>query len=92
MMIDKTVILTCFTGIVLFSFFIMLIIKLRSNKKMKAKFYDVKKKESVERPVIEKVTYGEGTRIRYALKGKTEDGRNLTAFCSKEVFDSIKVK
>jgi hypothetical protein len=57
-----------------------------------AKFYDVKLKKSVERPVIAKTTYGEGTRVRYALKGKTEDGRSLTTFCSKEVYDKTKVK
>jgi hypothetical protein len=57
-----------------------------------AKFYDVKLKKSVERPVIEKKVYGDGTRKRYALKGKTEDGRNLTAFCSKEVYDATKVE
>jgi hypothetical protein len=57
-----------------------------------AKFYDVKLKKSVERPVVAKATYGEGARVRYALKGTTEDGRSLTTFCSKEVYDSIKIK
>lgn len=56
-----------------------------------AKFYDVKMKKSVERPVIDKQTYGEGSRIRYALKGQTEDGRSLTTFCSKEVYDNTKI-
>ena len=40
------------------------------------------------------VSYGSkyGTTKRYALKGKTEDGRSLTAFCSKEVYDKTKVQ
>jgi len=57
-----------------------------------AKFYDVKLKKSVERPVIAKAEYGEGNRKRYALKGQTEDGRSLTTFCSKEVYDKTKIK
>lgn len=57
-----------------------------------AKFYDVKLKKTVDRPVIAKQEYGEGTRKRYALKGKTEDGRSLTCFCSKEVYDKTKVQ
>lgn len=57
-----------------------------------AKFYDVKLKKSVERPVIAKKTYGEGTKKRYALKGETTDGRPLTTFCSKETYDSTKIK
>lgn len=57
-----------------------------------AKFYDVKLKKSVERPVVDKKEYGEEGHKRYALKGLTEDGRPLTAFCSKEVYDKTKVK
>jgi hypothetical protein len=57
-----------------------------------AEFYDVKLKKKVDRPVIAKQVYGEGTTKRYALKGKTEDGRSLTAFCSKEVYDKTKVQ
>lgn len=57
-----------------------------------AEFYDVKLKKKVERPVIAKQEYGDGTAKRYALKGKTEDGRSLTAFCSKEVYDKTKVQ
>lgn len=57
-----------------------------------AKFYDVKLKKSVERPVIAKQEYGDGKTKRYALKGKTEDGRSLTCFCSKEVYDKTKVQ
>ena len=54
---------------------------------MKHSFYDVKAKAKVEAEVEEFVTYGEGTRKRYAFKGKTADGRNLTAFVSKAVWD-----
>lgn len=57
-----------------------------------AKFYDVKLKKSVERPVIDKMEYGEEGKKRYALKGKTTDGRSLTVFCSKEVYDKTKIK
>lgn len=58
---------------------------------MKHCFYDVKMKEKVTREVTDKVVYGEDTRKRYAFKAKTEDGRNLTAFVSKEVFDAAKL-
>ncbi|MBQ4107470.1 MAG: hypothetical protein IJC73_07840 [Lentisphaeria bacterium] len=54
---------------------------------MKHKFYDVKIKEAVEAEVLECVTYGSDTRTRYAFKGKTGDGRPLTAFVSKAVWD-----
>ena len=43
-------------------------------------FYDVKNKKSVTTKITECVTYTKGSRTSYALKGKTEDGRNLTAF------------
>ena len=64
----------------------------KEEKAKMAKFYDVKLKKSVERPVVAKEEYGEGTRKRYALKGVTEDGRNLTTFVSKETYDKTKVK
>jgi hypothetical protein len=50
---------------------------------MKAEFYDVKEKKKVSADVTEKVTYGDAKRKRYALKGKTSDGRNLTKFVSE---------
>lgn len=59
---------------------------------MKHSFYDVKAKAKVEAEVVEKVNYGTDERPRYAFKGKTSDGRNLTAFVSKDVFDSCSVK
>ena len=57
------------------------------EKKMDHKFYDVKKKEAVTTAITECKVYGEGTRVRYAVCGKTSDGRNLTAFVSKETYD-----
>ncbi|NLF92453.1 MAG: hypothetical protein GX564_01090 [Oligosphaeraceae bacterium] len=53
---------------------------------MKAKFWDVKEKKSVEAEVIDAVRYEKGG---YAFKGKTKDGRNLTTFVSKETFEAL---
>ena len=58
---------------------------------MKHSFYDVKAKKKVEAEVTEKVTYGKKGNERYAFKGKTKDGRSLTAFVSKSVWDKTKV-
>lgn len=58
---------------------------------MKMKFYDVKKRENVETDVVEKTTYQVRGQTRYAVKGKTSDGRNLTRFVNKEVYDSVNV-
>lgn len=58
---------------------------------MKMKFYDVKKRESVETEVVEKTTYQVRGQTRYAVKGKTSDGRNLTRFVNKQVYDSVHV-
>lgn len=57
---------------------------------MKHVFYDVKEKQKVEREISEAVVYGDASRPRYAFRAKTADGRNLTAFVSKETFDSFK--
>ena len=46
-------------------------------------FYDVKTKQKVTAEVTEFVSYGDEGRKRYAFKGKTADGRNLTAFVSE---------
>ena len=54
---------------------------------MEHTFYDVKTKEKVTATILECVTYTKGSRVSYAFKGKTEDGRNLTAFVKKEVWD-----
>ena len=58
---------------------------------MKATFYDVKLREKVDADVIEKVTYGQGTKIRYAFKAKTSDGRNLTKFVSKADWEKASI-
>ncbi len=58
---------------------------------MKHSFYDVKAKKKVEAEVTEKVTYGKKDNERYAFKGKTKDGRSLTAFVSKAVWDKAKI-
>ena len=54
---------------------------------MKHVFYDVKAKAKVEAEVKEFVTYGEGTRKRYAFKAQTADGRPLTAFVGKDAWE-----
>ena len=53
---------------------------------MKWSFYDVSLKKKVETEVTDSVIYGEKSK-RYAFKGKTKDGRNLTTFVSKANFD-----
>lgn len=58
---------------------------------MKAVFYDVKLRKKVEVNVIEKVTYGEPGKERYAIKGKTSDGRNLTKFIKKSDWEKADV-
>lgn len=54
---------------------------------MKHNFYDVKSKKKVSAEVTGKTSYGKGTRIRFAFKAVTKDGRSLTAFVKKEDFD-----
>ncbi|MGL4854907.1 MAG: hypothetical protein ACRC37_06610 [Lentisphaeria bacterium] len=54
-------------------------------------FYDVKEKAKVTVKVTEKVTYGDENKKRYAFKGKTKDGRNLTAFVGKETWEKCKL-
>jgi hypothetical protein len=56
---------------------------------MKMQFYDVKKRMKVEADVVDKVEYQVNGVTRYAVKGKTEDGRNLTKFVSKKDYDSV---
>jgi len=58
---------------------------------MRATFYDVKLRKKVEVEVTEKVVYGDPGKQRYALKGKTDDGRNLTKFVSKADYDKASV-
>ena len=59
---------------------------------MKYTFYDVKAKAKVEADVTEKVTYGTDKAPRYAFKGKTADGRSLTAFVGKDVWEKAKAQ
>lgn len=56
---------------------------------MKMQFYDVKTRSKVEAEVTEKTTYPVKGQTKYAVKAKTSDGRNLTRFVSKDVYDSI---
>ena len=58
---------------------------------MKHDFYDVKAKAKVTAEVTEKVTYGKKGNERYAFKAKTADGRNLTAFVSKDKWTAAKI-
>tara|TARA_B100000609_G_scaffold93549_1_gene74647 strand:+ start:297 stop:473 length:177 start_codon:yes stop_codon:yes gene_type:complete len=58
---------------------------------MQHSFYDVKAKSKVEAKVTEKVTYGKKGNERYAFKAKTADGRNLTAFVSKDKWTATKI-
>ena len=55
---------------------------------MKHNFYDVKTKSTVEAEILECVTFQTKSHTSYAFKGKTADGRNLTAFVSKAVWDA----
>ena len=58
---------------------------------MKTTFYDVKLRKKVDAEVTQKVTYGEGTKIRYAFRARTGDGRNLTKFVSKDTWEKASV-
>ena len=58
---------------------------------MKSTFYDVKIRKSVEANVTEKVTYGKPGNQRYAFRGKTADGRNLTKFVKKTDWEKANV-
>ena len=59
------------------------------------KFYNVKKRESVEIPEsgCKKVVYerktSKGVQKRYAVRAKDDDGTNLTKFLKKEDFDKL---
>jgi hypothetical protein len=56
-------------------------------------FYNVKKRQKVDVPdsKIKKTVYGQGDRLRYAVRAQDDDGTNLTKFVSKETFDSLNV-
>ncbi|MGB0647879.1 MAG: hypothetical protein ACPGQS_11925 [Bradymonadia bacterium] len=62
---------------------------------MAVEFYDVKegKKVSIDESNITRKVYTRTTKAgkeqqRYAFRGKTSDGRNLTRFVSKADFDA----
>lgn len=56
---------------------------------MKTTFYDVKTRQKVETEVTDKMEYQVNNRTRYAVKGKTSDGRNLTKFVSQSDYENI---
>lgn len=64
----------------------------KENLTMDHRFYDVKAKAKVTAKVTEKATYGATGNERYAFKAKTADGRNLTAFVSKDAWNAAQVK
>lgn len=51
-------------------------------------FYDVKTRSKVAAEVVGKTRYTKNNRTRYALKGKTADGRPLTAFVKEADFNA----
>ena len=59
------------------------------------KFYNVKKRESVEisEADCKKVVYerktSKGVQQRYAVRAKDDDGTNLTKFVNKETYDKL---
>jgi hypothetical protein len=61
------------------------------------KFYNVKKRESVEIPEnqckkkIYKKTKGGGPKESYALRAVDNDGTNLTKFIKKADFDALNI-
>ena len=58
---------------------------------MSIEFYDVKHRTKVSVPAsrITKVKFVQSNgQVRYAFRGTTDDGRNLTKFCSKADWDA----
>lgn len=61
---------------------------------MAIEFYDVKlrKKVSIQESNVRKTTFQtKNGQVRYGLRAKTEDGRNLTKFVSKGDWDKLSV-
>lgn len=54
---------------------------------MEANFYDVKMRQKVVAKVTDAEKYDKSGTVRYAIKGKTADGRQLTTFCNKATYD-----
>ena len=68
------------------------------GKSEEIEFYDVKKRERVKINLssVSKVQYDRklkngGNQTRFAFRGKTDDGRILTKFCSQEAYSSADV-
>lgn len=58
---------------------------------MKTTFYDVKTRQKVEADITGKIEYQVNNRTRYAVKGKTLDGRNLTKFVSQSDYENTDI-
>lgn len=58
---------------------------------MKHVFYDVKTRKKVETDIVDKVGYMGKSGERYAVVGMTEDGRKMTAFVKKDLWESIDI-
>lgn len=61
---------------------------------MSIEFYDVKERKKVslseDKITKTKIKQKNGV-VRFAFRGKTADGRNLTRFCSKADWDAMNV-
>jgi hypothetical protein len=61
---------------------------------MAIEFYDVKlkKKVSIAESNIKKTTFTtKNGQVRYGIRAKTDDGRNLTKFVNKATWESLNV-
>lgn len=54
---------------------------------MTTTFYDVKTRQKVDLPVTDRKEYKSKSGVRYAVRAKTDDGRWLTKFVSKDDYD-----
>jgi hypothetical protein len=62
---------------------------------MAVEFYDIKlrKKVSIDDAKVSKVTFKtKNGQVRYGLRAKTDDSRNLTKFVSKGEWDTLNLK
>ncbi len=59
---------------------------------MAVEFYDVKtrSKVQIDDSKVEKVKYENANGVRYGLRGKTDDNRNVNKFVSKADWESSK--
>ena len=62
-------------------------------------FYDVKERERVKikldnctKTTYERKLKNGDTQTRYAFRGQTQDGRNLTKFCNQKDWESADIK